>query len=84
MTPPRDTDPAAYERYVAALRAMSPQERLLAAASMSVEVRRLAEAGVRRRHPEYDDAAVLVALDALFQDDSNAPSRPRRGQPVSG
>lgn len=84
MTRLRDTDPAAYERYVAALRAMSPQERLLAAANMSADVRRLAEAGVRSRNPDYDDAAVQAALDRLFRGDIPTSNSHHRSESVPG
>jgi hypothetical protein len=45
---------------------MSPEERLQIAAAMSDEVRSLAEAGIRSRHPELSDDEVRSALAALL------------------
>ncbi len=47
-----DTSPAAARFYHEHLRALSPRERLLIAARLSMAVRKLAEAGIRRRYPE--------------------------------
>lgn len=58
----RDATDAADERYHALLRARMPHERLEAAMGLSRAVRSLAEAGIRRRHPEADASEVRVRL----------------------
>jgi hypothetical protein len=62
MTHPNDTSAGAHARYLEALRRSTPEERLAAAAAMSAEIRTLAEAGVRNRHPEYDEDDVRAAM----------------------
>jgi hypothetical protein len=44
---------------------MSPESRVALAAEMSEEIWLVAEAGVRARHPEYDDDLVGWALRRL-------------------
>lgn len=66
VTRPLDTSPDAAARQVDALRGMSPEERLWIAAAMSDDVRSLAEAGIRSRHPELSDGEVRSALAALL------------------
>ena len=58
----RDTAPGQDDRYHALLRARRPHERLEAAMGLSRAVRALAEAGIRSRHPDADDAEVRVRL----------------------
>ncbi len=41
---------------------MTPQQRIAAAAEMSDDVRALAEAGIRSRHPQYSDEEVRLTL----------------------
>ena len=53
MPPPIDTSIDAWRRQVDAYRSMEPSERLRLAAEMSIEVRALAESGIRRRHPDW-------------------------------
>lgn len=57
-----DTSVEAHARYIEALRAMGPEQRLAVAAAMSSEIRTLAEAGVRSRHPELDPDGVREAV----------------------
>ena len=58
----RDTSAGARERQLEALRAMTPGERLAITAAMSDEIRAIAKAGIRDRHPTYSDAQVADAL----------------------
>lgn len=51
----QDTSPEASRRYHELLRAMTPGERMLRAASLSQTVRLLALAGLRQRHPLADE-----------------------------
>jgi len=83
MTHPSDTSAGAQARYLEALRRSTPEERLAAAAAMSAEVRTLAEAGVRSRHPEYGPDDVRAAMaDILLGPDLAAAVALRR--PGSG
>ncbi len=46
---------------------MTPQQRVMAAAEMTDDVRALVEAGIRHRHPDFNDEAVRRAfVDALL------------------
>ncbi len=60
-----DTSPEAHARQMDAYRAMSPERRVAIAAAMSEEVLTIAAAGIRARHPDYDDAQVSWALHRL-------------------
>lgn len=62
----RDTSTAAFERQLEAFRAMTPSERVAIAAAMSDEIRALAEAGIRDRHPTYTDAQVAKSLSQIL------------------
>jgi hypothetical protein len=53
-----DTNPEAQEIQLEVQRAMSGEQRLLLAFEMSIFARELAKAGIRRDHPEWDDAQV--------------------------
>jgi len=66
MVPPKDTSPEAFAYLIDALRRMGPQQRLRLAAEMSDEVRELAKAGIRSRHPEYSDRRLSAALEDLL------------------
>jgi hypothetical protein len=66
MVRARDTSEAAFERQLTAFRAMTPGERLEIAAAMSDEIRRLAKAGIRDRHPTYSDAQVAAVLAEIL------------------
>ncbi len=59
-----DTEAGARDAQVAAIRRLSPSERLHLAAEMSEDVRRISIQGERRRHPELSEAE---ARKAVFQ-----------------
>lgn len=63
---PLDTSRTALERQRAAFRLMTPQQRVAAAAEMSDEVRAIARAGIRARHPDWSDRQVQAALMELL------------------
>jgi hypothetical protein len=80
MTRSRDTSLGAQARYLDALRRLTPEDRFAAAAAMSAEIRTLAEAGVRSRHPEYSPDEVRAAVaDILLGPDLAGVHRVRRG-----
>ena len=60
-----DTDRDTQERQVAVWRAMAPAERVAQAVAMSEEAFAAAAAGIRARHPDYEDAQVEAALRRL-------------------
>ncbi len=70
---PPDTPPEVWRVYFQRLREMTPQERLAQAFRLTERARRLTEAGVRSRHPDYDNATVRLAViritvgDELFR-----------------
>jgi hypothetical protein len=63
--PVTDTSTAARARQLEVFRGMSPAERVTLAVEMSDEIRAVAEAGIRRRHPEHSDDQVRTALVAI-------------------
>jgi len=62
----RDTSLEAADRQLAELRKMSPSQRLEIAAAMTADVRRLAESGIRSRHPEFSPEQVKSEMDAIL------------------
>ena len=83
MERPSDTSAAANARYLEALRRLTPEERLAAAAAMSEDVGRLVEAGVRCRHPEYGPDEVRAAVAGILLGPDLASSvRPGRATGV--
>lgn len=60
-----DTSPEAHARQVSAYRSMSPARRVDIAAAMSEEMFEVAAAGIRARHPDYDEGQVGWALRRL-------------------
>lgn len=62
MIRPADTTLDAWRRQVAIFRRMSGPERVAMAFEMSDSARDIAEAGIRHRHPEWDDGEVRGAL----------------------
>jgi hypothetical protein len=70
----RDTSLEATRVYYESLRRMGPARRLKAAFQLSDRMRAVVEAGVRRRHPDYDEERVRLAAirlrlgDALFRE----------------
>jgi hypothetical protein len=68
-----DTAPSAATVQAVVHRAMAPGRRLEVAFEMSAQANDLAAAGIRSRHPDYDESGVTWALrrhrlrdDALF------------------
>ena len=61
----RDTTLEAARVYYAALRRMRPEERLRLGLELSDSSRALLEAGVRQRHPQYDDRSTHLAVARL-------------------
>ena len=66
MSRPNDTSRAADRRQLEAFRDMTPAARLRLAEVMSTEVRALARAGIRARHPEYSTEEVEAVLAELL------------------
>jgi hypothetical protein len=66
---PHDTDESAHERQTEAYRRMSGRDRVAVSFRLSDFVRRVAEAGVRSRHPDYSDEQVRWALRRLWLGD---------------
>ena len=56
--PLTDTSPAAHAVQLEILRAMTGEQRLLMALEMSLLVRELAKAGIRRDHPDWTEGQV--------------------------
>jgi len=69
----RDTTPDADAVQLALYRKMSASDRVRIGHQMSLDARAITLAGIRRRHPEYDDVSARWALfrllvgDELFQ-----------------
>jgi DUF1365 family protein len=62
----QDTSDEALRRQLEGFRAMTPNERLAIALAMSDDVRRMAEAGIRDRHPSFTDRQVANALARML------------------
>ena len=75
-----DTSADANQRQLLAFRSMTPTDRLQLADTMSAEVRSLAEAGIRQRHPEYsaEERQAALADILLGRELAAASRRPRR------
>jgi hypothetical protein len=72
-----DTDPEATEVLRARLRAMSPSERFAEGEKLFRFSRQMMRAGIRSRHPGYDEAQVEMALARLlWGDDLYRQARP--------
>jgi hypothetical protein len=84
MRRPRDTSADAQARYVLALRATSPEQRLASAAALSDEGRALAEAGIRSRHPEFGPAEIRAALAEILLGPELAARVRRERRPAPG
>ncbi len=78
---PRDTDPAAHALQVEAYRRMGGTARAAVMFRLSDFVRRVAIAGIKERHPEYDDEHVRLALARLCFGDELV-SRAWAGRPL--
>ena len=82
MERPLDTSQAAHDRQFEAFRRLSPEERLGLAVAMSDEIRALAEAGIRSRHPELTELEVREALaDVMLGPELASAARRRRPSP---
>lgn len=66
MKPATDTSAEAHSSVIERLRAMSPAARLGAAMDATEVVRRLAEAGIRSRHPDDSPEAVASELTRIM------------------
>jgi hypothetical protein len=82
MVAPRDTTADAWSRHVESWRQMRPQERLRQGLTMSDEVREIARAGIRSRHPDWGQAQVQGALEDLLLGPELAETV-RRERPVA-
>jgi hypothetical protein len=69
---PEDTSPEAWEMQLAAYRRMSGSERCAIAFRLTDLARRVAESGIRQRHPDYDSGQVQRALLRLRLGDEAA------------
>lgn len=73
MPLPPDTLPEAAEVHLQVLKRLGPGHRARMAFELSNSLRELSAAGVRMRHPEYDDRKVRLAVirlavgEALFR-----------------
>jgi hypothetical protein len=71
--PPADTDPEAHRVQMEAYRRMGGRGRSEVMFRLNAMARGITSAGIRARHPEYDDEQVRLALfrlvlgDALFR-----------------
>lgn len=63
---PMDTTPEAFRVYVEGLRRLSPDKRARMVVQLSDTIRATALAGVRKRHPEYDEQQVQYAVLRLM------------------
>jgi hypothetical protein len=72
--PHTDTSPAAQAVQLEILRAMSGEQRLLFAFEMSLFARELAKEGIRREHPEWQEARIARELLRLAFFPSPVPS----------
>jgi hypothetical protein len=64
-----DTTPDAARVRLAIYRRMAPQQRCAIAAQMSADARAIALAGIRQRHPGYDEQQARLALFRLLLGD---------------
>ena len=62
---PADTTPEAYRVQIEALRRLGPEGRSALTAALCRGLRRTVEAGIRQRHPDYDERKVKMALIRL-------------------
>ena len=59
---PADTSPHTWRLQMEAIARSSTSERLARWAALNQGIERMAELAVRRRHPDYDDRQVFLAL----------------------
>ena len=63
---PADTSPEAFRKQIAALRRLGISGRAQMTFELSDSLRATVEAGVRHRHPDYDDESVRMAVLRLM------------------
>jgi hypothetical protein len=63
---PKDTTLEAYRAQIQALRRLGPEGRLRMMAALNQGVRRTIEAGIRHRHPDYNDRQIKLARIKLM------------------
>lgn len=66
----RDTLPDAHDVQVAIYRRLTGEQRVALAMQMSEDAREITRAGIRARHPEYDDEQTWHALVRLLLGDA--------------
>jgi hypothetical protein len=66
---PLDTAPESHAAQLEVYRRLGPANRARLAGRLSADARRLTQAGIRARHPEYTDADVEDALRRLLYGD---------------
>lgn len=65
----RDTSATAEAAQLAVYRRMSGEQRVTIASTLSEDVREVARAGIRARHPDYDEESVRLALYRMLLGD---------------
>jgi len=60
-----DTSPEIEEMQLQIRRAMTPEQRLLAALDLSLLCREFRKAGIRRAHPDWSERQVMIELFRL-------------------
>jgi len=75
---PRDTTPEAFQAEIRALRERGLQGRASMAFELSDNLRAITQAGIRRRHPEYDEVTVRRELVRLTAGEDVARLLPAR------
>ena len=79
---PRDTDPGAYDLQIHLYRRMGGIGRTAVMYRLTDMARRIAAAGIRERHPDYDEERVRMALFRLrFGDELTRRVFPDRALP---
>lgn len=66
---PRDTTPEAHEVQIEVFRRMTPEMRGARAVEMSEQARAITLAGIRQRHPEYDEQTARYGLFRILVGD---------------
>lgn len=66
---PRDTSPEAAAVMRARVLAMTPAQRLVEGFALCRTSRQVMRAGIRKRHPDYDETTVEMALARLLWGD---------------
>jgi hypothetical protein len=82
MTGSRDTSPSARRAQLTVFQSLEPSTRLELASRMSDEVRAIAEAGIRHRHPTWPRDRIGSAIrDLMIGDDLARRLRSRHSLP---